>query len=223
MSAVSIVADRDIRTPAQAGTTKARWRITRRGWLYIALVAVLCLKVGEVSLGNKGYSWGLLEGLSMYPRVKDLDFWVAKTQTKPSLAYGDLALFECEGDRLIKEVIALEGDRVQVANIRDAGGLPITTILVNGKQITANERPFVWFVLTGDVRLGQVVIVPRGKVLLVPVNKQAAEKRLYLVERERATRVMYNCSFVPERLVTWWRCRQGSSEDYIKYAKGDTQ
>lgn len=220
---MSIVADRDVRLPVRAGTTKARWRAMRRSWFYIALAVALCLKVGEVSLRNKGYSWGLLEGLSMHPRVKDLDLWVAKAQTTPSFAYGDLALFECEGDRLIKEVIALEGDRVLVVNIRDAGGLPITTISVNGKQVTANERPFVWFVLTDDVRLGRTVIVPPGKVLLAPINKQAAEKRLYLVERERATRVVYNCSFVPERLVTWWRCRQGSSEDYIKYAKGDTQ
>jgi len=204
-------------TPAPAGTVP-RIRVCK--WLVIALVAVVLLKVGEQSALRAGYSWGLLEELSMYPRVKDLDFWVAKTQPVPDFRRGDLALFDCEGDRLIKEVIALESDRVLVANTRNASGLPLTSIVVNGQRITDRKQPFLWLTMTGETHLGQATVVPQGKIALAPVNKIAGERRLYLVERANATKVVYNCSFLPESVVTWWRCRQGSSVQYIAAAKG---
>lgn len=189
----------------------------KRLWLLLALLALTgVLKLVELSLINHGYNWGLLEGMSMYPRVKDLDFIASAPEGSVEIKRGDLVRFDFDNDELVKEVLAVSGDKVRMENSDSRP--PETVIMVNETKV--RTQSFVWFSVHG-LTMGENVAVPQGKILLIPVNKVAGEKRVYWIERRQAKKIIAHFSILPEGVVDWWRQRQGTSAEYLKYAKGD--
>ena len=84
----------------------------------------------------------VVSGNSMYPSLKDKDYLlinrIAYRVTKPS--YGDIIVFKSDiqgHKKLIKRIVALEGDRLQIEN----GKLYINDVILNESYLASKYTP----------------------------------------------------------------------------------
>jgi len=174
------------------------------------LLVILIVAIGaKVFVARNGYIIGVVLGNSCYPKLKHLDLVVYQKPSSLSDIYlGDHLLFSRQNRNIVKEVVALPGDRVCLKNVRVRSQKEIETRLFVNRQLVSNPYVYTWPVCDGDssLQIGQETTLGQQQYFLMPTNKVGCEKCVYVVSFGIiGGKVIRHYTIIPERLVLGFR------------------